>query len=66
MKYRIIRVEEFNDIYYIIQCKLLFIWTDLKDGFTEVAKKFKTLGEAEDAISNLKFKTKRTIIKEYD
>ena len=66
MKYRIVRVEEFNNVYYIVQYKLLLFWTSLYDGFEGITKKFATLGEAEDAVSKLKFKTKRTVIKEYD
>jgi len=66
MKYRIIRVKEFEDIYYIVQQKILFFWISILDGLSNLPAKYSTLADAEKEIGRLKSKPKKTVIKVYD
>lgn len=67
MKYRIIKVTEWKNIYYKIQYKFLFMWFDECDWVYWFVYSYKTLENAEKILNKrYNFKnTKEEIIKYY-
>lgn len=69
MKYRIIRFEKKNKIWYQIQYKFLFCWfyiTNISDLVGIYNMSFESMEDAEEYLSNQNESVKETIIKEYN
>ncbi len=69
MKYRIIRFEKKNEIWYQIQYKFLFWWfyiTNISDSAGIYNMSFESMEDAEEYLSNQNESVKETIIKEYN
>ena len=64
MKYRIVKVGEWDGIYYYIQMRILWIWFDEDDGLWFWLT-YETAGEAEKEIRRRKKLCKKTIVKQF-